>query len=414
MILASVVLSQAQTFDYPIRMVNGQEVYEYPVQKSEGLYRISVNFGVTQEELIRLNPELKTSGLKYGQTILVPVKRNQTPPKESTLPLAKKDTVVPVRKDSVPPIKKEAIVAKHSVADRPERNEGKKDVVQTKTEPTPMPLPKQAIKQGQYKQEEEVFFEEDTMFVMEPETTPAAKHVLKLALLLPLQADAQMYDVRMERFLKFYEGVLLGLREEKRADWKFEVYVYDVGKTEYKLRKALALPEMPGMNAVIGPAYSEQIPAASAFMKQHGIICLLPFTNGVDDLESNKYLLQYNPIVPEGMRVVQFKREVDDNWAEFDGLMSTWFGVRTPSGSRPRYDILGYDLTKYFIPAVLNALDAKTDEAWQQALETEYDGLQSTMRFKRVGEGGFMNTPLKVLPRPGATTTTETTTETND
>ena len=53
-----------------------------------------------------------------------------------------------------------------------------------------------------------------------------SQNCLHLALLLPLQADAQMYDVRMERFLKFYEGVLLGLREEKRAGWKFEVYVY--------------------------------------------------------------------------------------------------------------------------------------------------------------------------------------------
>jgi hypothetical protein len=107
-------------------------------------------------------------------------------------------------------------------------------------------------------------------------------------------------------------------------------------------------------------------------------------------------------VVPEGMRVVQFKREVDDNWADFDGLMSTYFGVRAPSQSRPRYDILGYDLTKYFVPAVLNALQAENDEAWQQALETEYDGLQSTMRFQRVGEGGFMNTPLRVLPRAAA------------
>ena len=400
MILASVVLSQAQTFDYPIRVVNGQEVYEYPVQKSEGLYRISVNFGVTQEELIKLNPELKTTGLKYGQTILVPVKRNQAPPKDSALPLAKRDTVVPVKADTMPRLKKE-VFAKGEVP-------AKKVPLDEKQHVMPMPLPKQAFKQGNPKPEEEVFFEEDTMFVLAAEPV-GPSHVLRLALLLPLQADAQMYDVRMERFLKFYEGVLLGLREEKRADWKFEVYVYDVGKTEYKLRKTLALPEMAEMNAIIGPAYSEQIPAASEFMKQHGIICLLPFTNGVDGLESNKYLLQYNPAVPEGMRVVQFKREVDGNWADFDGLMSTYFGVHAPSQSRPRYDILGYDLTKYFVPAVLNALQAEDDEAWQQALETEYDGLQSTMRFQRVGEGGFMNTPLRVMPKVTATSS-----ETND
>ena len=118
MILASVVLSQAQTFDYPIRVVNGQEVYEYPVQKSEGLYRISVNFGVTQEELIKLNPELKTTGLKYGQTILVPVKRNQAPPKDSALPLAKRDTVAPVKADTMPRLKKEVFAKGEVLAKR--------------------------------------------------------------------------------------------------------------------------------------------------------------------------------------------------------------------------------------------------------------------------------------------------------
>ena len=410
MILASAVLSQAQVFDYPIRVVNGQEVYEYPVQKSEGLYRISVNFGVTQEELIKLNPDLKTSGLKYGQTILVPVKRNQAPPKNSTLPLAKQDPVTPAKKEAEPQVKKVPLEVKKEVVPVKKEDQEKKEVAA-------MPLPKLAFKQATPKPDEEVFFEEDTVFVLESESA-GPHHVLRLALLLPLQADAQMYDVRMERFLKFYEGVLLGLREEKRADWKFEVYVYDVGKTEYKLRKTLAQPEMAKMNAIIGPAYSEQIPVASEFVKQHGIICLLPFTNGVDDLERNRFLLQYNPVVPEGMRVVQFKREVDDNWADFDGLMSTYFGVRTPSQSRPRYDILGYDLTKYFVPAVLNALQAESSETWQQALETEYDGLQSTMRFQRVGEGGFMNTPLKLIPRAVATTTENnnatTTTENNE
>ena len=203
----------------------------------------------------------------------------------------------------------------------------------------------------------------------------------------------------MERFLKFYEGVLLALREVKREDMKFEVYVYDIGKTEYKLRKVLALPELQLVNAIIGPAYSEQIPAASEFAQEHRVACLLPFTNNVESLEHNKYLLQYNPAVPEGMRVVQFKKEVDDNWDEFDALMSRYFGVATPPQSRPRYDILGYDLTKYFVPAVVNALQAENDEAWFQAFEAEYDGLQSTLKFRRVGEGGLMNTPLKVVPK---------------
>ena len=52
--------------------VNGKVVYKYTVQKSEGLYRISKNFGVSQEEIINLNPILKSEGLKLGQIIYIP------------------------------------------------------------------------------------------------------------------------------------------------------------------------------------------------------------------------------------------------------------------------------------------------------------------------------------------------------
>ena len=58
---------------YPIEVVNGKKVYRYAVKQAEGLWRISKNFGVTQEEIIALNPELKTTGLRYGQEIFIPV-----------------------------------------------------------------------------------------------------------------------------------------------------------------------------------------------------------------------------------------------------------------------------------------------------------------------------------------------------
>ena len=382
-VLASVAFCEAQTFDYPTRVVNGQEVYEYPVQKGEGLYRISVTFGVTQEELIKFNPELKNSGLKYGQVILVPVKKDAAPKEEAV----SKEDIAAARKEDV---KKEPQKLEKPFFDLPEKQ----------------PLLTKQLRPVKPK-EEEVFFEEDTMFVVEADSTVASLDTLRLALLIPLQADAQTYDVKMERFLKFYEGILLALREEKRENWKFEVFVYDIGKTDFRLQRILEQPEMERMHAIIGPAYSEQIPLVGDFVKEHGIVCLLPFTNGVENLERNKYLLQYNPVVPEGMRVVQFKKEVDDNWHNFDELMRTYFGVQTPPQSRPRYDILGYDLTRYFIPAVLNAMKAETDEAWQQAFETEHDGLQSTLRFKRMGLGGFMNTPIRVVPKSTVVATTD-------
>lgn len=44
----------------------------YTVQKSEGYYRLKVKLGLTQEELEKLNPELKTEGLQVGMVLKVP------------------------------------------------------------------------------------------------------------------------------------------------------------------------------------------------------------------------------------------------------------------------------------------------------------------------------------------------------
>ncbi len=89
----------AQTLDYPTETVRGKEYYLYPVQKGEGLYRISKNFGVSQEDIIKANPALETEGLKLGQTIRIPVVKkadtsqyiqHEIQPKETLYSLSKR------------------------------------------------------------------------------------------------------------------------------------------------------------------------------------------------------------------------------------------------------------------------------------------------------------------------------------
>ena len=43
---------------YKTQTIDGVEYYIYPVKRSEGLYRISVNFGVTQEEMAEIITQL--------------------------------------------------------------------------------------------------------------------------------------------------------------------------------------------------------------------------------------------------------------------------------------------------------------------------------------------------------------------
>ena len=61
--------------NYPLDTINGEEVYRYQVERGIGLYRVGVNFDVPQSEILRLNPQLRERGLHFGEVILLPTKR---------------------------------------------------------------------------------------------------------------------------------------------------------------------------------------------------------------------------------------------------------------------------------------------------------------------------------------------------
>ena len=74
-LVAMTSIRAQELLNYPLDTIDGEEVYRYEVERSIGLYRIGVNFGVQQNDIIRLNPQLRERGLHYGETLLIPTKR---------------------------------------------------------------------------------------------------------------------------------------------------------------------------------------------------------------------------------------------------------------------------------------------------------------------------------------------------
>ena len=73
-IIAWATPARGQQLDYPLDTINGQIYYRYTVERSIGLYRISLNFGVTQEDILKANPHLQHQGLRFEEVILIPAK----------------------------------------------------------------------------------------------------------------------------------------------------------------------------------------------------------------------------------------------------------------------------------------------------------------------------------------------------
>ena len=142
----------AQPAPCPIDTIDGQPYYLYTVEKGVGLYRVSKNFGVPQEKILEANPSLQASGLVFGATILIPITVDQ--------PVVEKKEV-----------KKLAI----KKVERPVQ---------------------------------------DTVLVVKEDTikpTPLTTDSLRIALMLPLHANAVKRNATMDKFVDFYMGSLIAI-----------------------------------------------------------------------------------------------------------------------------------------------------------------------------------------------------------
>lgn len=63
----------ADVLNYPLDTIQGKRYYRYTVERSIGLYRISKTFGVTQEQIIENNPQLKERGVHVDEVLRIPV-----------------------------------------------------------------------------------------------------------------------------------------------------------------------------------------------------------------------------------------------------------------------------------------------------------------------------------------------------
>lgn len=251
-IVVSTISMAQPALPYPLDTIDGQVYYRYKVERSIGLYRISKNFGVSQEEILQANPQIQTTGLRYDEEIKIPVKGQNT---------LEKDTVQADYQDITKPKEKTSVVKKKLIV--------RQEVVQDTTVVDSIEI--------------------DSVVVTRDSS------LIRLAVMLPLQAEAVKRDKNMDRFYDYYVGSLIAINEVQATGQAIEVFTYDIGKTAQKTNQLLNDSTWPKVDAIIGPAYTQQVTSASAFAKQDSTWLLVPFLSNVSAIENNPYLLQFNP-----------------------------------------------------------------------------------------------------------------------
>ena len=247
-------LQAQELLNYPLDTVNGVEVYRYQVEKSIGLYRVGVNFHVTQEEIIRWNPQLENRGLHYGETLLLPTGR---PVVKETKPTVIKTTVkeVAAQQEKEKPVEPTPVVA---------------PIVEETVQPAPAPA----------------------------DSTPAVDNTkfiqpIELALMLPFESQQTKQSGNAERMLEFYQGALIALNEMQNDSVHFRLRVYDTGRSERVVNELCDSTVLDQVQGVLGLVYPIQIERMAAWSAAHQVPLLVPFS-AEEEIAQKPYVLQFN------------------------------------------------------------------------------------------------------------------------
>lgn len=305
---------------------NASAPKSHTVQAGETLYSLAKSYGTTVDAILNANPGVRESGLKAGQSLLIPtsgmiqtdgekgtvgekVQTAARQPEMMTHTVTKKETIYKISKKygisqseliaANPQLKYEKLktgdilnIPQTEVRDKDSRKK-KKDRNQAEEETVPSIYVKENTPEPQTIDMAALFAEPAAdradAFVQEVEK-PESKS-LEVALIMPFELDnGQTQNQR--KMVEFYQGMLLAIDKQKQAGKSISLHVYDTGSGNKSISSILARDEMANMDIIFGPKYERHVAEAAVFARENQIPLVLPLNSEDEALSSNRYVYQ--------------------------------------------------------------------------------------------------------------------------
>jgi LysM repeat protein len=237
------------------------------VRRKETIYGIARMYNISEDLLIKYNPELLRKSPRSGQTLKIP--RPEIPVAAIVTPIIevqdsiagfvvqKYDTVNIASKysyylDSLPEISGRAFNVAYLIPFNYRPAEEISPVeVQQKTK--------------------------DDIINLDHESNP----------------NDQMLSSR--NFLEFMEGSLLAIDSLKNEGISVNVFVYDTRKSPTRTREIINSPDFKKIDLIIGPFYSYNVEIVSQFSRENMIPMVSPLSGEIGPVTVNPFLFQLNP-----------------------------------------------------------------------------------------------------------------------
>lgn len=258
----------------------------HTIQPKETLYSLSIRYSVPAADIIAANPGLSTSTFTIGKNIRIPPTRIETLPTTEKQIVQKEMEYTVQKKETMYRIcRKFDISSVELLRLNPQLKNGVKAGMVIKIPVTSEEVITQTMRQPQ---EREV-----NALLSIPKDIKRVKRI-QVALLLPFMTNEPAQSSATSRFVEYYEGLLLAVDSLRNMGTSIELSVYDTGNGTKKVREILKEDALANANLIIGAVQNDQIGLVADFAQKHTIKYVIPFTSKNDDVLSNANVYQVN------------------------------------------------------------------------------------------------------------------------
>ncbi|MFV0390357.1 MAG: LysM peptidoglycan-binding domain-containing protein [Paludibacteraceae bacterium] len=281
----------------------------HTVQRRQTMFAISRKYNVTQDAIIKSNPQIQNRGIQPGDVLRIPVVKKTTPPttktkatnnKPATSRTGNEDTRQTLHIGADNTYITHQVVSGETLSSIGRKYNVSVNELKRLNPESADELPIGVVLKVPFPSNNSNTATPAILTQSKPNATSPAKPNLtlktkyKIAYLLPFLAE-EKNDPTADKFIEFYMGSLLAINNAKNSDLEFEILAFDTEKTETKLFEIINKPELQKVDLIIGPAYTAQIPILVDFAKRRKIHAIIPFSSKAKYMDDNPYLFQFNP-----------------------------------------------------------------------------------------------------------------------
>ena len=285
----------------PRGTANAQKETFHTIESGETLYRLTVKYNVSAKAICDANPGLSAENFRIGQVIRIP---SSTETNAAAVETAKENTVV--SNTQIPGPVQSRCRDMHKVKRKETVFSISREYGISEAEliaANPELKGENKIKKGNFlcipypsaqtqQPAQPQEIPTDSELFRENKKQTERFSTIKAAIVLPFLDGVSQGEA--SRMVEYYEGFLMAVDSLKRTGTSIDLYTYNSGPETSSLNAILSKSEMKDMDIIFGPLYQQHIKPLAEFAKKNDIRLVIPFTSKDNTVFRNASVYQIN------------------------------------------------------------------------------------------------------------------------